>query len=72
MASVQSLAQTANIVTGIILYYLLLDEKPTVLGIMSAVMCICGVIFVIQPDFIFINKESRNNSMVFKSEDKEQ
>ena len=58
LASVQSLSETANIITGIILFCIFLDDKPTILGITSALICSCGVILVIQPDFIFIKKES--------------
>ena len=57
VASVQSLSQTANITTGIILFFVFLDEKPTILIVISALMCISGVMLVIQPNFIFIQRD---------------
>ena len=53
LASVQSVMQTSNIASGIILFYICLDDKPTCSVLMSAFLCICGVTLVIQPNFIF-------------------
>ena len=49
----QCIIQTVNIISGIFLFYLLLKEIPTMLLVGSAVMCICGVVLVVQPNFFF-------------------
>ena len=53
VASVQCIAQTTNIASGIILFYLFLDEKPNVFTLIAALLCIGGIILVTQPNFIF-------------------
>ena len=57
MSTMQSLRETCNIVSGILLFYIILDEKPTCFVFISASLCICGVLLVIQPSFIFFNKD---------------
>ena len=59
VSTMQSLRETCNIISGIILFYIFLNEKPTCSVFISASMCICGVILVIQPSFIFFNKDLR-------------
>ena len=58
VASVQCVLQTVNIISGIILFCIILDEKVTRFLILSALMCIGGVLLVLQPTFIFGNNAS--------------
>ena len=53
VSSVQSVSQTSNIVSGIILFYLFLEDRPTLQVWISTLMCTGGVLLVIQPSFIF-------------------
>ena len=57
-ATVESIIQASNITFGIVLFYFFLGEKPTVFVLLSSVLCISGIISVIQPDFIF-NSENQ-------------
>ena len=52
-ATVESIIQASNITFGIVLFYFFLGEKPTLFVLLSSVLCISGIISVIQPDFIF-------------------
>ena len=52
-SSVQCIAITSGIISGIILFAILLSEKFTVKDIIFALLCIFGVIFVVQPKFLF-------------------
>ncbi len=53
LSTVQCIYQTTMIVSGLILYFLVLNERPTLPVGASALMCLVGVILVVQPDFIF-------------------
>ena len=64
VTSVQSVSQTSNIVSGVILFYLFLDDKPTLPVLISVLMCACGVLLVIQPNFIFHHKTPEGTSTV--------
>ena len=64
VSSVQSLAQTSSIVSGVILFYLFLDDKPTLPVLISALMCTCGVLCVIQPNFVFTHLTNENSFSV--------
>ena len=62
LASVQCIVQTVNITSGMCLFYLLLDDKMDIYVLMSALMCIGGVILVIQPSFMFNNEKSSHKA----------
>ena len=68
VSSVQSVSQTSNIVSGVILFYLFLDDKPTLPVLVSALMCTCGVLCVIQPSFIFHHMTPAGNLTIVSSE----
>ena len=46
-----------GIVSEIILFALFWNERITIKSLTFAVLCTCGVILVIQPEFIFINTD---------------
>ena len=52
-SSVQCISITSGIVSGIFLYAILLNEKITVKNIICALLCICGVLLVLQPGLLF-------------------
>ena len=64
LTTVQCVMQTTNIATGVILFYIFLKETVSIQVFVSALVSICGVIMVIQPDFIFNHDHSPllNNS----------
>ena len=64
VSSVQSVSQASNILSGVILFYLFLDDKPTLPVLISVLMCVCGVLLVIQPSFIFHHKTPSGNSAI--------
>ena len=64
VSSVQSLTQTSSIVSGVILFYLFLDDKPTLPVLISVIMCACGILLVIQPSSIFHHKTPLGNSAI--------
>ena len=64
VSSVQSLTQTSGIVSGVILFYLFLDDKPTLPVLLSALMCTFGVLCVIQPNFVFTHVTNENSFSV--------
>ena len=64
VSSVQSLTETSNIASGVILFYVFLDDKPTLPVLVSALMCSCGVLCVIQPSFIFTHKNRTNEELL--------
>ena len=64
VSSVQSISQTSNIVSGVILFYLFLHDKPTLPVLISVFMCVCGVLLVIQPSFIFHHKMLTENTTI--------
>ena len=51
--TVQSLQQTFQITSGIILFALILKEKITIRMLVSSLLCIAGIFMVIQPEFLF-------------------
>ncbi len=53
LATLQCITQSVYIASGVILYFLFLGEKPSVVVLVAAAVCLCGVFMVIQPDFIF-------------------
>ena len=53
VSAAQSLQQTAQIISGILLFALILKAKVTIRVILSSVLCIAGIMLVIQPDFLF-------------------
>ena len=64
VSSVQSLTQTSSIVSGVILFYLFLEDKPTLRVFLSALMCTGGVLCVIQPNFVFTHVTNKNSFSV--------
>ena len=53
LSTMQCISTTSTIISGIFLFLLCLKEKPTVLVFVSALVCICGVTLVIQPEVLF-------------------
>ena len=53
ISATQSSQQTSQIVSGILLFALILKERITIRILLSSVLCIAGIILVIQPDFLF-------------------
>ena len=64
IAFVQCVIQTVNITTGLCLFSLFWNEKLEIKSVLFAAMCICGVVLVIQPDFIFTGKISSLNGIM--------
>ena len=62
VASVQCVMQTVNIISGIFLFYVILDEKVARYLILSVEMCIGGILLVLQPPFIFGNNATSASS----------
>ena len=56
VSTVQSLQQTFQITSGIILFALILKEKITIRMLISSLLCIVGIFMVIQPEFLFHEK----------------
>ena len=70
VSAAQSLQQTAQIISGILLFALILKEKITVRILLSSLLCIAGIMLVIQPDFLFpqidlSESESLNGTLLF-------
>ena len=63
--TVQSLQQTFQITSGIILFALILKEKITIRMLISSLLCIAGIFMVIQPDFLF--HETSNTDILNKT-----
>ena len=53
LTSVESLQVTSCITSGIPMFAFFLKERITVKRLLFAALCICGVILVTQPDFLF-------------------
>ena len=53
VSSAESLRITSEIVSGIFLFAIFLEDRMTVSGVLSAALCVGGVTLVIQPEFIF-------------------
>ena len=53
ISAAQSLQQTSQIVSGVLLFALILKEKITIRILVSSVLCVAGIMLVIQPDFLF-------------------
>ena len=53
LASVQCTYFAATLVSGMALLYFFWSEKITINAVLSALLCLLGVVFVIQPGFIF-------------------
>ena len=53
LSTAQSINMTSGITSGIILLAIFTDERITLKNIAFALLCICGVVMVIQPDLIF-------------------
>ena len=49
----QSLQQASQIISGILLFALILKERITIRILLSSVLCVAGIMLVIQPDFLF-------------------
>ena len=64
VSPVQSLTQTSSIVSGVILFYLFVDDKPILPVLLSALMCTCRVLCVIQPNFVFTHVTNENSFSV--------
>ena len=62
IGTVESIVQTSNIALGIVLFYFCLGEKPTLFLMLSAVLCVSGVILVVQPEYIFHHKNKNNQT----------
>ena len=58
VAMVECIVQTTSICAGIFLFWIFLKEKPRFFLLISAILCISGVILVIQPNCLFDNKQS--------------
>ena len=58
LSSVQSIEVTTVLVSGIPLYAIFWKEEITVKRVIFAVLCVCGVILVVHPEFIFTAKRS--------------
>ena len=65
ISAAQSLQQTSQIVSGILLFALILKERVTMRIIVSSVLCVAGIMLVIQPDFLF-PEEDLSESKSFK------
>ena len=61
VASVQSLIMTSNITSGIFIFWISGVEKITWYKGSFAALCICGVILVVQPEFIFMHTHTTGN-----------
>ena len=53
MASEEAVYHTSQMLGGMILLWMIIEEKPSVQNIASMVLCLLGVIFIFQPPFIF-------------------
>ena len=64
MATEESIYHTTQMFGGMILFGIIVKEKPTVEKAFAAMICTSGVFLVVQPDFIFDDKryESRNEN----------
>ena len=63
VASVQSLIMTSNITSGIFIFWISGVEKITWYKGSFAALCICGVILVVQPEFIFMHTTGKGNDV---------
>ena len=57
LATQQALYNTTNLLVSLILLWIMLKKSPTWDKIVSVIICIVGVVLVLQPDFIFISKK---------------
>ena len=53
LSTMQCIATSVIVISGIILYFIFLKEKPNVLMFVSALVCTCGIVLVVQPEFLF-------------------
>ena len=67
LTSVMAIEVTSSLVAGIPLFAVMLKEEITVKRLLFAGFCICGVILITQPQFIFKQKELDycNETMLF-------
>ena len=59
LASFQSLKTTSHIVLSVILFALFAQEHIALKNIFSAIVCITGVLMILQPEFMFEGSHSR-------------
>ena len=69
VASVQSLIMTSSITSGIFIFWISGVEKITWYKGSFAALCFCGVILVVQPEFIFIHTYTGNINETYLTED---
>ena len=53
VSSVQCIAIASGMCSGVILFSTFLSEKITFKNVVIVSLCVCGVIFVVQPNFLF-------------------
>ena len=61
VAHVDALKMTSSLLLGLVLFAMCLGEKLTVFRVVFALLCIFGIVCVIQPDFIFMEVETTKN-----------
>ena len=62
LSSVQCIMITSGITSGLFIFRLTLNEKITVKKLFCALLCITGVILVVQPEFLFYTKQAQNTT----------
>ena len=53
LASFQSLKTTANITLSVIIFAIFAQENTFIKNILSAMICVTGVLMIVQPEFVF-------------------
>ena len=67
LSSADAIRLTSGVLSGIILFYRVLKEKVKISQIIFSIVCICGVVCVTQPGFIFwkltyVESKGQNNT----------
>ena len=68
ISSVECILITSGITSGLLIFRLTLDEKITVMKLFCALLCITGVISVVQPEFLFNTIEVHNTTEMIPTE----
>ena len=66
-STVQCVAITSSIVSGVILYRIFLNETISLKNVLCAVVCSAGVVLIVQPDLLFKSVLEQNLSNISKT-----
>ena len=61
VTTAQCIFMTSGITSGLFIFLLIVKEKITIKRVLCAILCITGVILVVQPEFLFSDAEQTRN-----------